>query len=68
MELACFGQFRAVLDNLGQFWTVKDGLNPVLDTALPKPSFGSPKPNPVLCRMCQIIFPLLTTTNNNYYQ
>ena len=46
MELTCFGQFRAVLDGLGQFWTVKDGLNPVLDTVRPKPSFGRPKPNP----------------------
>ena len=48
MELTCFGQFRAVLDSLGQFWTVKDGLNLVLDTVRPKPSFGRPKPNPAL--------------------
>ena len=47
MELTCFGQFRAVLDSLGQFWTVKDGLNLVLDTVRLKPSFGRPKPNPV---------------------
>ena len=46
MELTCFGQFRAVLDSLGQFWTVKDGLNLVLDTVRPKPRFGRPKPNP----------------------
>ena len=37
---------RPVLDSLGQFWTVKDGLNLVLDTVRPKPSFGRPKPNP----------------------
>ena len=42
MELTCFGQFRAVPDSLGQFWTVKDDL-----TVRPKPSFGRPKPNPV---------------------
>ena len=48
MEPTCFGQFRAVLDSLGQFWTVKDGLNLVLDTVRPKPSFGRPKPNPEL--------------------
>ena len=48
MELTCFGQFRAVLDSLGQFWTVKDGLNLVLDTVRLKPSFGRPKPNPGL--------------------
>ena len=35
-----------VLDSFGQFWTVKDGLNLVLDTVRPKPSFGRPKPNP----------------------
>ena len=49
MESTCFGQFRAVLDGLGQFWTVKDGLNLVLDTVRPKPSFGRPKPDPVTC-------------------
>ena len=39
---------RPVLDSLvGQFWTVKDGLNLVFDTVRPKPSFGRPKPNPV---------------------
>ena len=48
MESTCFGLFRAVLDSLGQFWTVKDGLNLVLDTVLLKPSFGPPKSNPVL--------------------
>ena len=42
MEPTCFGQFRAVLDSLGQFWTVKDGLNLILDTV----GFGRPKPNP----------------------
>ena len=46
MESTCFGQFRAVLDSLGQFRTVKDGLNLVLDTVRPKPGFGRPKPNP----------------------
>mgnify|MGYP001804264239 CR=1 FL=1 len=51
MEPTCFGQFRAVLDSLGQFWTVKDGLNLVLDTVHPKPSFGRPKPNPELHRI-----------------
>ena len=38
--------FWTVLDSLSQFWTVKDGLNLVLDTVRPKPSFGRPKPNP----------------------
>ena len=38
MELTCFGQFKAVLDSLGQFWTVKDGNNLVLDTVRPKPN------------------------------
>ena len=48
MELTRFGQFRALLDSLGHFWTVKDGLNLVLDTVRPEPSFGRPKPNPAM--------------------
>ena len=45
---------RPVLDSLGQFWTVKDGLNLVLDTVRPKPSFGRPKPNPGFVRVVRV--------------
>ena len=59
MEPTCFGQFRAVLVSIGQFWTVKDGLNLVLDTVRPKPSFGRPKPNPARHPCCCILSLLL---------